>query len=387
MQEKLKILRTVRKTLLILTSAAIITLLIVTGWALHCRNRAVIGGWGDSGGGRPSYTLEQINADALKDKIVLNSISDSVNGNEKNFVGAREYHGPNTEDVENIWKANEIEVKDGQEYIIRAYVHNNNLYAENIAENVMVAFSIPTDSDTSIPAHGIITSDNAEPSKYWDGVLFTSNSSFHLEYVYGSALLENNGVGAGGLQLSDEIVTNASTGGTQIGYYDLDGQIPAGYQYSCYVTIRVKAVFDTDFRVSQKVRLVGDDTWHNYVDAQIGDRLEFQTLYQNTDFRDNTHENVTMKAILPKNLKYVSGSTILFTAATPDGAQIEQDTIVEGGISIGTYGKDANAYVRFTVEVVDENLADGTTGLVNWVQASVGQVTLQDFATVRVYKE
>lgn len=373
-------------TCLIAVILAIIAVISTVNTIRRVNNRAV-SGWGDNGGGRPSYTLEQINADILKDKIVLNSISNSVNGNEKNFVSAREYNGPNPEGIENVWNTREIEVKDGQEYIIRAYIHNNNPYAENIAENVMIAFSIPTDSGTSIPVYGFITSDNAEPGKYWDGVTFTSDSSFHLEYVYESAYLYNNGIGAGGLQLSDEIVTKASSGGVLIGYYDLDGQLPGCYQYASYVAIRVKAVFDTDFRVSQKVRLVGDDAWHNYVDTKVGDKIEFQTQYQNTDFRDNTHENVTMKAILPKNLKYVPGSTILFTAATPDGAQIEQDTIVEGGISIGTYGKDANAYVRFTVEVVDENLANGTTGLVNWVQASVGQVTLQDFVTVRVYKE
>ena len=49
--------------------------------------------WGDSDGGRPSYTLEEINSDILGDKVVLNSISDSVIGNEKNFVGVREYNG------------------------------------------------------------------------------------------------------------------------------------------------------------------------------------------------------------------------------------------------------------------------------------------------------
>lgn len=386
MEKQLRMLRKIRRALLVALIVALAALFVVTVWAIQCRNKAVASGWGDNEGGRPSYTLEEINADVLGSSVVLNSISDSVIGNEKNFVGAREYYGPNTEGTDNIWQANEIVVRDGQEYIVRAYVHNNNLWAENTAENVKVAFSIPMDSATSIPVHGFISADNTVPSEYWDGVLFTSNSNFHLEYVYGSALLENNGIGAGGLQLSDEIVTKASSGGTLIGYYDLDGQIPAGYQYACYITIRVKVVFDTDFRVSQKVRLVGDDTWHNYVDAQVGDLIEFQTQYQNTDFRDNTHEDVAMKAILPANLQYVPGSTILFTATTPDGVQIEQDTIVEGGIGIGTYGKDANAYVRFIVEVVDENLADGTTGLVNWVQASVNGIALQDFATVRVTK-
>ena len=63
--------------------------------------------WGDNGGGRPSYTKEEINKGAIgateisdgenyKESdnypgiIVFNSISDSAIGNEKNFVGTRE---------------------------------------------------------------------------------------------------------------------------------------------------------------------------------------------------------------------------------------------------------------------------------------------------------
>jgi len=141
-----------------------------------------------------------------------------------------------------------------------------------------------------------------------------------------------------------------------------------------------------DFLVTQKVRLVGDNTWHNYVDAKVGDKIEIQTQYKNTDFRNNTHENVAMKAVLPKNLKYVSGSTLLFTTQTPNGLK-KEDGIAGNGIYIGTYGKDSNAYVRFTAEVVDENLVCGTTGLVNWVQASVDGVTLQDYVTILVTKE
>jgi len=141
-----------------------------------------------------------------------------------------------------------------------------------------------------------------------------------------------------------------------------------------------------NFRVSQKVRLAGDTAWYNYVDAKIGDRLEFQTQYFNTDFFGNTHENVAMRAILPSNLRYVQGSTLLFTTATPNGLK-RDDGIAGSGIYIGTYGKNSNAYVRFTAEVVDENLACDTTGLVNWVQACVNGVTLQDFTTVRVSKE
>lgn len=361
------------------------------------RPTEVISGWGDNsdGGGRPSYTLDEINADTLKDAIIFNTISDSVNGNEKNFVSAREYDDPTLTGEDHVWNTQEVEVEDGQEYIIRAYIHNNNPHAENIAENVRVLFGIPTNSDTNIPVYGFIMSDNAEPSKYWDGVLFKSNSNFHLEYVYGSACLYNNGVGSKGLQLNDDVVTKES--GQQIGYYDyrtnpedpvvLDGIIPGGYQYASYVAIRVRAILDTDFRVTQQIRLKGDTEWHNYVDAEVGDEIEIQFQYQNTDRRENTHENVSVRDVLPSNLEYVPGSTVLYNAKSPDGVPIDQDDITTNGIYIGSYEIGANAYIRFTARVVDTNLADGITGLVNWSQACVNDITIQDYATVRVHKE
>lgn len=145
--------------------------------------------------------------------------------------------------------------------------------------------------------------------------------------------------------------------------------------------------FVPDFSVTQKVRLVGDTEWHNYVDAKVGDKIEFQTQYKNTDLRGNTHTNVAMRAILPSNLRYVQGSSKIYTVKCPDGLTFDQDTLVENGIYIGSYGVNSNAYVRFTAEVVDENLADGITGLVNWVQVSVDGVTLQDYSTIRVAKE
>ena len=54
--------------------------------------------------------------------------------------------------------------------------------------------------------------------------------------------------------------------------------------------------------------------------------------------------------------------------------------------NIGNYTPNSNAYVRYTAEVVDENLACGSNTLVNWVKAGVGETTLQDYAAVVVNK-
>lgn len=367
--------------LVILVCALLIFALI---WPV--KDQESIAGWGDNGGGRESYTAAEIKSGVLGDTVIFNSISDSTIGNEKNFVGARLDDRINA-GADNVWDGNEIAVEDGAVYLIRAYVHNNSpLGYDALAENVKVAFSIPTVSAKIIPVNGFIFCDNATPSEYWDGVTLTSDNFFHLEYIYGSALLENDEVReSGSIALSDEIVTKAaSNNGTLIGYSSLNGEIPGGC--ASYVTLKVRVVFDYDYTITAKARqagATGANSWSTQTTANIGDEVEFQMEYRNTSA--NTQENVMIKDILPASLEYVSGSTLLYNSKY-DGASVDQDSIVTTGINIGSYAAGANAYIRFTAKIVDTDLADGSNTLVNWAQCGVGQTTLQDYAAVVVKK-
>ncbi|WP_251390938.1 DUF11 domain-containing protein [Mediterraneibacter agrestimuris] len=362
--------------------------------------------------GRPSYTIEEINNGAIgatprsdgenyknssnyPGQIIFNTISDSTIGNEKNFVGAREcvqredgsWEGGTKETV---WKGNDITVEDGKYYIIRLYVHNNNPNGEDaVAENTHVSFSIPDEYDKEnrrIQVNGFIDSLNAAPSEYWDYVNFNSEVPFHLDYIYGSALLENNSIGLGGLALSDDVVKTKS-GGVLIGYDALDGRIPGCYQYANYVTIKVKAVFDYEYTVGQKVRLADseDRTWKESVDAKVGDKVEFRIGYENTS--DKSQTGVAIKDILPANLKYVDDTVVLKNGNHESGLTITNDEdLFSNGLRIGNYGSGANAFLYFTAEVVDENLGTGVNTLTNWSQAGVGLKTIQDYATIEVSK-
>lgn len=209
-------------------------------------------GWGDSDGGRPSYTVDEINKGILGSQIIFNTISDSVIGDEKNFVGARQCvirddgRAEPADSEAKEWRGNNITAEDGKYYIIRLYVHNNNPNGmDTVAEDTRVSFSIPDISSTTVEVKGFISSSNARPSKYWDYIKFNSDVPFHLEYIHGSALLENNEIGLGGIPLSDDIV-NAKGDGMLIGYDALDGRIPGCYQYDNFVTIQVKAVYDSE---------------------------------------------------------------------------------------------------------------------------------------------
>lgn len=340
--------------------------------------------WGDSDGGRPSYTLEQVNQGVLGDSIVFNSISDSVIGDEKNFVAAREDTGINA-GLANVWNANDITVEDGKVYIIRLYVHNNSPkgYAA-VSQNTRVAFSIPNTSAKQIQVNGHIFSDNAAPTQYWDYVNFNADIPFHLEYVEGSALLENNGIGNdGGVQLNDNIVYKAaSEHGVQIGYSSLNGDIPGCYSYACYVGIKVKVVYDYEFDAEGKVRLAGinNGIWCDSLDARVGDHLEFMISYENTS--GETQSNVTVKNILPDGLRYVEGTTKLYSKNYPNGIIIEDTADDASSINIGDYTTGSNAYIIYTAEVTDGAFADGSNTLVNWMQISVCSTAQQCYIVI-----
>ena len=190
------------------------------------------GGWADSINGRREYTIEDINNGVLGDIITFNSISNSVIGHEFNFVGARKLS------EKGVWNANVKDVEDGEVYVIRLYVHNNSPKGyDAIAKDVKTTFYIPQTASKEQTIFGYIDSSNAVPNQYRDSVTLKSDKYFYLEYINGSALLENNSIGKnGGLTLSDDI----TKAGILIGINALDGLIPGCYEYSCYITIEVK---------------------------------------------------------------------------------------------------------------------------------------------------
>lgn len=353
---------------------------------------------------RPTYSLQEVNEGKLGDKITFNSIvikdsdyewyKNTHDGksiptgtlrNETNFVGARENTGVNQGD-KNVWEGDEIKVEDGKSYIVRLYVHNNSPKGTDaIARDTSVRFFVPGGSAKEQVVNGWLNSSNASPNQYLDDVTFKSDNGvpFHLEYVYGSALLENGGIASGdGIILSDNIIDD----GVQIGYDALDGNVPGCYEYTNYVTIEVKAVYDYEYTVETKVRLADneDKTWQDVVEADVGDRVEF--LIQYCNIGTATQREVRLKDTLPNHLRYVAGSTKIMNSNYPNGAKINEDYIVTDGIKIGNYAPNANAFIMFTAEVIDEGLAEGANTLVNWGHIGVGSSYKQDYASVVLYK-
>ena len=355
------------KTILGVSAAA-----IVAGVTLA---PAKVNAWGDSNGGRPSYSIADINDGKLGDKITFNSISDGKIGNEKNFVGAKV-----ASETVDTWNANTINVKDGETYTIRLYVHNNNPKAEErTAENVKALFSLPTTVAKSHTIVGYIDSSNADPGRYWDEVVLESSENFYIEYVENSAKYTNDKLST--VALPNDVIISGAT----LGYDELDGKIPGCFSYEGVVTIDVVVHKSVAAKVSKVVRLKGTKTWSETVDAKVGDEVEYQIEYVN--LLSDQVDNVMIRDVLPTNVEYVADSTYLYNSNYQSGVLLADNTLTTDGINIGSYVANGNAYVRFTGRVVDNTMSCGKNQLVNWASATVnGDDVYKDDASVMVEK-
>ena len=331
--------------------------------------------WGDSAGGRAVYTLDDVNAGKLGDTITFNSITNGKIGDERNFVGAKL-----STDTSNVWKANEINVKDGDVVTIRLYVHNNSPKGvDRIAEGVSANFSLPTTVAKSHTVIGYLNSSNATPNRYWDEVKLNSSEDFYMEYVEGSAKYTNSKMGT--VALSNNIINSAVT----LGYERLDGKIPGCYQYDGQVTIQVKIHKSVTAKLAKTVRIKGAKGWNESVEAKIGDEVEFQIEYVN--LTSAKVDNVMIRDVLPTNLEYVKDSTVLYNSNYQNGTKVVENTLTTSGINIGSYGVNGNAYVRFTAKVVNKSLACGNNQLVNWASSTVNSKVTKDDASVMVKRD
>src|SRR5690606_23803562 len=190
-------------------------------------------------------------------------------------------------------------VVEGQELLLRVYVHNN--AADNlntvpdpeheggfvgVARDAKVRIHLPTATDYALRANAYISASNAAPVEVNDTADFGSNVKFGLKYVPGSAMIYTNAVPAG-MQMSDSIVTT----GAPLGYDQLNGKVPGCFEYTSIVTIKVKVVKPA-LEVQKTVRkavwdaqakkYVATDAFSEEVSVKKGDVVQYQIAVTNT---------------------------------------------------------------------------------------------------------
>lgn len=322
--------------------------------------------WGPE---RPTYTIEH-----PADHVTFNSITNNPNyGDERNFVTIKDTANTNA----GGW-TDEIKVVNGKEYYVRAYVHNNaadNLHL--VANNTTAQFNVPSQTAKRIQIDGYISATNASPVKIWDQAVFTSDSNFNMTYVPGSATITNN-VHTDGIALPDSVVGS----GAKLGYQNMDGNVPGCFQYTAYVIFKVKAT-TSDFTLEKTVRVnnAEDKTFKENVNVNPGDKVDYQIYFKNTG--GTQLKDVVIKDTLPTGVTYVPGSTVLHNS---DGTKTVADGITEGGIIIGGYMPEGDAYIKFTATVAKNGSLPvcGLNKLVNIAKATTASGSKEDTAEVDV---
>lgn len=335
---------------------------------------------------RPTYTIEN-----PAPHVTFNSITNNPNeGDERAFFevkdAAHTQTGGFAHTINNL--------HDGQELLLRVYVHNNaadnlndpNFTGSGVARNTKVRVHLPTATASALKANAYITADNAQPQEVADTIDLSDDGPFKLEYVLGSARQYTNAVPSG-IVLSDNIVTT----GAPIGYNQADGNVPGCFQYDSIVTLKVK-VKAPAYSVSKSVRFEGQTSadWKESIKAKPGQNVEWRVEFKNNG--GTMLEDVKVVDSVPAGLTVVPGSIKLFNSNNPSGVAVTDAAIQANGrqinVNLGNYNPGSNAFVTFKTKVAEEkDLQCGVTSYKNIVHATPeGSGSVNDGAEVTTEK-
>jgi uncharacterized repeat protein (TIGR01451 family)/LPXTG-motif cell wall-anchored protein len=298
----------------------------------------------------------------------------------------------------------QLVVTPGQEVTLRMYIHNgaapglngNNFDGPGVARNTRLQVYLPTATATQLRSFGYIVADNTNPGWVADSADFTSSTPFSMEYVPGSAKMIN-GAHPTGIALSDNIIQhdaqfNVNRAGAPVGYQNMDGNYPSCFQYSGFVTLKVK-INGPQLAVSKKVTTPGSTNWQENLDVNVNDSNANTTTswlieYKNTGAATAT--NAVVRDTLPANLKLVPGSVMNFDSNHPQGIAVSDTGLFNGGVGVGNIPAGANGFFRFRTTVATPFNTDecGTKQIVNNAQLEAqGVPATNDTASVTAKKD
>lgn len=278
---------------------------------------------------------------------------------------------------------------------MRVYVHNNaasnlngaDLNGTGVAKNSKVRIYVPTANADALRANAYVSASNANPVEVADTVDFYGANKFTLSYVAGSAVMYTNAIPSG-FALSDSIVTT----GAAIGYQGANGTIPGCFEYTGFVTIRVKVKmeapnFTMSKQVSKDIMPGGSYSWQKNVVAVPSETVAYQLRFTNTG--NSQLDQVVIRDQLPKGVTIVPGSTVIKYGTDPTIKSAGSDAIVSnGGLMIGNYAPTGGAVAMFkAVMPVASALPCGTSVLTNVGEARVNGMATTDTANVTVNKD
>jgi uncharacterized repeat protein (TIGR01451 family) len=332
---------------------------------------------------RPTYTIQN-----PAPHVTFDSITDNPNyGDERTFFDAKP-----ASDTSLGGFNDKNTVTDGQEMLLRIYVHNNaadnlNESGKGIAHDAKARIWLPEVTADTMRANAYISASNAAPVEVADTTDLIGGDKFNVAYVPGSATMYTNAVPAG-YKLSDTIVGN----GAPIGYTGPNGDIPGCFKYTGIITIKVKVKMETpDFTVEKTVskdkKTDADKySWGKSINASPKEVVAYQLRFSNVG---NTQlDGAILRDQLPKGFNIVPGTTVAKYGTDAGVEPVGNDAIVSnGGIDIGSYAPESGAVVMFKATAPNEDeLNCGVNTLVNIAEARVDGQFTTDSANVVIDK-
>jgi uncharacterized repeat protein (TIGR01451 family) len=319
----------------------------------------VFAAWGPD---RPTYDWNEP-ADrkgSLNGPVFNSFINTPSYGDERNFVTVSDAGTGQWRDSVNATPGEEVEV--------RVYVHNDanqntNASGLGVAKNTRVRVYIPEGTANGFDVAGYVSADNATPARVYDtGLIKNDAQAFALNYVPGSAKIYNNSAWTNGTPLPDAVVSEQ---GTQIGYDQLNGDLPGCFEYRAVITVKMKVTAPA-LHLEKKVATPGSSEWRDRLTAKAGDTVSWLIDYKNTG--TSLMENINIRDQLPAGTQVVPGSVMMFDSNFPNGQQLSDTGLFsDGGVNVGNYAPNGGGFIRFrtvvTQEVVDckaRNIAYGS---------------------------
>lgn len=226
------------------------------------------------------------------------------------------------------------------------YYHNRELPdSGKIAQNLNVKIALPSAAGKTQTATATIKADNSNTVTD-SATVNLDRSDAYLQYIPGSAVWKHNvgtndNVNYQETKISDAVVTSGQG-------LVLENEKPC-YNFSATVTVLAR-VMVPGVQVTKQVRVLSAGATYSTTNtAKAADTLQYKISYTNNG--NTTQKNVTIRDELPKGLTIVPGTTYLVNQTYPNGTKATTDSIVAGGIDVGTYGPGANAYVVFEAKV------------------------------------
>lgn len=270
---------------------------------------------------------------------VLNSVSNNPSyGDERNFVLAREADGE--------W-SDSVDLHPGETYDVSIYIRNDATEFDSRHTYVRAMAPAVVESGSAEKyAAAFASSSTSLPSEVWDNVKFTnsSDSTVALRYVPDSATVSIDDLDAEKVSDSDSLF---GTEGVAVGTPSDDGIPTLTPGSSAIITYSFVADWPS-FAYSSVVRVDGSQRWQHDINAQPGDRIQLRLAYANDGTTDQN--DVVLRNVLPREMVYIDGSSRLQNSSNPDALAIG-DGINAGGVNIGSYSANSNAFLYLEAEV------------------------------------